>query len=72
MLSRRLAARAPWLAENAGDAIVVAHGAFNRMFLAAACGLDPETCLDLPDAQDLLYVIDGGQWRMEGTGFSED
>ena len=60
-----------WLEDHAGDAIVVGHGAFNRMFVAAATGADPESCLDPADLQDLVYVIGQDGWHLEEQAWTQ-
>lgn len=59
-----------WVRERdaARDHVVVGHGAFNRMLLAALTGLDPETLLDQADPQDAVMVIEGTRWRFEDAG----
>lgn len=59
-----------WVRERdaARHHVVVGHGAFNRMLLAALTGLDPETLLDQADPQDAVLVIDGRDWRFEEAG----
>lgn len=62
-----LARARAWAGERDGAArhVVVGHGVFNRMLVAALTGLPPETLLDLACPQDAVIVIEGADWRFE-------
>jgi broad specificity phosphatase PhoE len=62
-----LARARAWAAERDPTArhVVVGHGSFNRMLVAALTGLAPETLLDLAAPQDAVIVIEGRDWRFE-------
>lgn len=56
-----------WAAERDLKArhVVIGHGSFNRMLVAAVTGLAPETLLDMAGLQDAVIVIEGRDWRFE-------
>jgi len=62
-----LARARSWAAERdvATRHVVVGHGVFNRMLVAALTGLAPETLLDLAAPQDAVIVINGRAWHFE-------
>lgn len=62
-----LARARAWAGErdHAARHVVIGHGSFNRMLVAALTGLDPETLLDLAGPQDAVIVIEGRDWRFE-------
>jgi broad specificity phosphatase PhoE len=57
MLAQRVAA---WLAEVAGDTVVVAHGGVSRALRALILGLSAQEVMRLKVPQDLILVIEGG------------
>jgi len=60
MLAERVGA---WLAEVAGDTVVVAHGGVSRALRALILGLSAEDVMRLEVPQDLILVIEGGGVR---------
>jgi probable phosphoglycerate mutase len=60
MLAERVGA---WLAEVAGDTVVVAHGGVSRALRALILGLSAEEVMRLEVPQDLILVIEGGNVR---------
>jgi broad specificity phosphatase PhoE len=60
MLAERVAA---WLAEVAGDTVVVAHGGVSRALRALILGLSAQEVMRLKVPQDLILVIEGGSVR---------
>jgi len=60
MLAERVGA---WLAEVAGDTVVVAHGGVSRALRAVILGLSAEDVMRLEVPQDLILVIEGGGVR---------
>lgn len=62
-----------WLASvDLGDeTVVIAHGVFNRMLVAAACRLDPETLLGFPAPQDAIIHISAGVYSLVETGYTD-
>ncbi|MCE2520758.1 MAG: histidine phosphatase family protein [Alphaproteobacteria bacterium] len=62
-----------WLAAvDLGDeTVVIAHGVFNRMFVAAACGLNPEALLGLPAPQDAIIRISAGSYSLVETDYTD-
>ena len=62
-----------WLeAVHLGDeTVIVAHGVFNRMFVAAACGLDPEALLGFPAPQDAIIRISAGDYSLVETDYAD-
>ncbi|MDA0219632.1 MAG: histidine phosphatase family protein [Proteobacteria bacterium] len=65
-----LARARAWAGERdpAARHVVVGHGSFNRMLVAALTGLAPETLLDMAGLQDAVIVIEGRDWRFEDAG----
>ena len=65
-----LARARAWAGERdpAARHVVVGHGSFNRMLVAALTGLAPETLLDMAGLQDAVIVIEGRNWRFEDAG----
>ena len=65
-----LARARAWTGERdpAARHVVVGHGSFNRMLVAALTGLAPETLLDMAGLQDAVIVIEGRDWRFEEAG----
>ncbi len=62
-----------WLAAvDLGDeTVIIAHGVFNRMFVAAACGLNPEALLGLPAPQDAIIRISAGSYSLVETDYTD-
>mgnify|MGYP005641338473 FL=1 len=65
---------AAWLAgiELERETVVVAHGAFNRMLIAAACGHDPELHLDTQTPQDAIYAATNGSYQLVNTDYRDE
>ena len=62
-----------WMAAvDLGDeTVIIAHGVFNRMFVAAACRLDPEAFIGFPAPQDAIIRISAGDYSLVETGYTD-
>ena len=62
-----------WVAAvDLGDeTVIIAHGVFNRMFVAAACRLDPEAFIGFPAPQDAIIRISAGDYSLVETGYTD-
>ena len=59
-----------WLMDG-DETVIIAHGVFNRMFVAAACRLDPEAFLGFPAPQDAIIRISAGDYSLVETGYTD-
>jgi len=50
-----------WLAEQRGVALVVTHGAVDRILRGLYAGLAPDAICALPEPQDEIFVLKGGR-----------
>lgn len=62
-----------WLAavDLGNETVIIAHGVFNRMFVAAVCELDPEALLGFPAPQDAIIRISAGVYSLVETDYTD-